>query len=71
MEEQTLGDYKKFAISLFGKDSHSVKWIEKHININPKKEEGIVIQSEEQMLIAMGHIHVNKTQGNLRIPIKE
>lgn len=70
MEEKTLGDYKKFATMLFGEDSESVKWVERHIDINPKKEEGIVIQSEEQMLIAMSHIHENKTQGNLRIPVK-
>ncbi len=50
----TLGEYKKLALTLFGRDSKSVQFFQKKIDEQGEDEE--VIAEDSQMMSLMGQL---------------
>lgn len=52
-ENSTLGNYKKIAEMVFGKDSGAVKFLETKIAESPNGEDEEVIVAESQMIVLL------------------
>lgn len=53
-DDSTLGNYRKMAEAVFGKDSQPVKFLDSKIAESPKGEAEEVIANESQMVMLLG-----------------
>lgn len=56
-EDATLGNYLKLCTRVFGGESRAVEYLQKMIEKDPNKENGAVLQEEDQTLVLLAHLH--------------
>ena len=60
---ETLGDYRKLCLVLYGEDSQATKFIDDKIDEQGEGER--VVQHESQMLMLLTRLHTNKNKEKL------
>lgn len=63
-DDATLGNYRKMAAAVFGKDSKATKFLDDKISNSPNGVNEEVVQDERQMICLLGTLHVGDGQSN-------